>query len=829
MNGKRYHTKELYFTPRLLKTLERIWAYPLTIVEAPMGYGKTTAVKYFLERAEADVLWLKVYDELIDHFWDEFAGLFDSFNEDLYRRLIQIGVPNDAVSLRETLKLLGSLELKKPCVLVIDDYHLIDSPEINHFITTLAANEIDALRIVLTGRYTKLHHLEELVLKGLLYHVTKENLEMTEGEIIDYYHACGVSIDGEQAKWLFNATEGWISALYLMMLSYIEEGVLEPPESIYKLIEKIVYTPLSENEKALMAMLSIFDNFTLKQARFIWDDESVQRVLENTVQKNAFINYDVRTKFYQIHSLFREYLREVLETKSPDFKAHLYRQAAAWYSKQQDFFTARQFWHACGDFEAILQSIKTEKVKNSTLQSVTALYQYIQECPVAIKRRYPYALLIMATHMILHNEFQTFGILCKEVAENIGTNNDFSVTQRQAIYGELELMRGIAAFNDLDQMAAHFERAWDLLGKSTAIFDINSDWTHGSPSILYLYYRESGKLQTHLNIMIEKLPRYRRLTKAHGNGAEYMMEAEWHYHRGDFVNAEIALNRAIHMAQSSDQWSIELSGIYLQMRIDLMKQDYYHMFELLHRMREEMTNRVEYQYLHKVELCEISFYAQLDQKFKIPESLGRPERGDIRLLHANYAMFNIIYGRVMLINERYTELLGSVPHFLKIASIYPTLLGSIYTYLYAAAANWKLKRVDAARADLEKALSIAMPDQLYMPFVENADYLEPLLKERLFSEQFREDAERVLELYQSYASAKEAVKQKYFPEEKDKLTEREYEVALLASQGHTNKEIADKLYISQNTVKFALKSIFAKLSIKSRALLKQHFNDEAKR
>jgi len=50
----------------LIKQLEGIWEHPLTVLEAPMGYGKTTAVKHFLASADADVLWLKVYDDSID-------------------------------------------------------------------------------------------------------------------------------------------------------------------------------------------------------------------------------------------------------------------------------------------------------------------------------------------------------------------------------------------------------------------------------------------------------------------------------------------------------------------------------------------------------------------------------------------------------------------------------------------------------------------------------------------------------------------------------------------------------------------------------------------
>ena len=127
------------------------------------------------------------------------------------------------------------------------------------------------------------------------------------------------------------------------------------------------------------------------------------------------------------------------------------------------------------------------------------------------------------------------------------------------------------------------------------------------------------------------------------------------------------------------------------------------------------------------------FYSQLDQKYKIPETLARPQNGDIRLLHASYAMFNIIYGRVMLINEQYTELIGSAEYFLETASFYPNMLGVIYTYIYLAAANRKINRAEEAHENLKKAMDIAMPDKLLMPFVENADYIEPLIRELTMS------------------------------------------------------------------------------------------------
>ena len=147
----------------------------------------------------------------------------------------------------------------------------------------------------------------------------------------------------------------------------------------------------------------------------------------------------------------------------------------------------------------------------------------------------------------------------------------------------------------------------------------------------------------------------------------------------------------------------------------------------------------------------------------------------------------------------------------------------LFIPIYASAANLKIHRNTEAHGSLKKAMDIAMPDSLYMPFVENCDYIEPLVRELTMQGAYREQAQKILALHKLYAAAKEKIKQTYFNEEKTSLTDREAEIARLAAEGMTNKEIADKLFISANTVKFTLKSVFTKLSINSRALLRQYF------
>jgi DNA-binding NarL/FixJ family response regulator len=64
--------------------------------------------------------------------------------------------------------------------------------------------------------------------------------------------------------------------------------------------------------------------------------------------------------------------------------------------------------------------------------------------------------------------------------------------------------------------------------------------------------------------------------------------------------------------------------------------------------------------------------------------------------------------------------------------------------------------------------------------------------------------------------------QKQTPQEDTTLTEREKEVLLCLVEGLSNKEIADRLFISDKTVKIHVSKIFKKLNVKSRSQVVIH-------
>ena len=79
--NKKYNARALYFSELITNAMRQIADYPLTIVEAPMGYGKTTAVREQLRSYTDNVMWLRVYDNSPSSFWNGFCNLFSSFDE----------------------------------------------------------------------------------------------------------------------------------------------------------------------------------------------------------------------------------------------------------------------------------------------------------------------------------------------------------------------------------------------------------------------------------------------------------------------------------------------------------------------------------------------------------------------------------------------------------------------------------------------------------------------------------------------------------------------------------------------------------------------------
>lgn len=134
------------------------------------------------------------------------------------------------------------------------------------------------------------------------------------------------------------------------------------------------------------------------------------------------------------------------------------------------------------------------------------------------------------------------------------------------------------------------------------------------------------------------------------------------------------------------------------------------------------------------------------------------------------------------------------------------VLVALHIQIQTAAAYEKLGKLEEARIWLKKALSDAEPDNLVMPFVENYDFLKPVL-----ALEIRTDF--IAQIIKLGEAAKRRRGENVRPAVFVTLTEREYELACLKVQRLSNREIAEKLFLSEGSVKQYVNQLYSKLHI----------------
>ena len=816
----KFDARTIYMRKSINEALNKIWEYPLTVVEAPMGYGKTTTVKEHFKKNQAEVLWQTLLDDSLTVFWNGFCRLFKRLNPDAAASLAGVGVPRNSVFLEEAVGIVEGIQFPARTTLVVDDYHLLSSTDVDRFFELLVRAEIPNLHIVIVSRSVFGENTEELALKGYCWVIDKSYFVLSRADIIEYCRLRGVILNTEEVDFLVSYTEGWISAVYLCLLGYLQDGRIEHQVSLYELIEKVVYRRISAEAREFLLTICIFDNFTLEQAEYLWCQKDAGGLLRRLAANNAFIRYDQAAGTYYMHNIFTSYLRKMFNRLSLEQKKAVWSRAGKWYVNVGDCIHALDYFYKAADFDNLLAAIEIDKGNSIWSEHKEKLIQYFGDCPVKIKREHLQACLIYAINLFSFNEMELFAEQCEEIGRYIEALPREMEYEKNQLSGEFELLCTFSKYNHITGMYEHIQRASCLLKGPSEFIDKNGSWTFGSPSVLYMFYRESGQLEQEVQEMNDAIPHYCRLTDGHGLGAESVMQAERYYYIGDFESAEITLHKALYCARSQSQTAIELCALFLQLRLAVVKGELGSVMNNLRQTREKIKNRGLYEYLHTWDMCEGFVFSYLNMAKKVPAWIANGDLQGQSILFPSYAFFNIVWGKALLNSGQYLKLIGLAETFVDHASVFPNLLGLVYTYIYEAVAKSKLGHQEKARLSLEKALAIASPDRVVMPFVENGEYLAAMLAEVESAGHYPELISRIRGIFSPFEINRKTISAELSSSgSKLPLTEREWTIAELITAGMTNRAIGTKLHIAEVTVKKALQNMYAKLGINSRTAL----------
>ena len=151
-------------------------------------------------------------------------------------------------------------------------------------------------------------------------------------------------------------------------------------------------------------------------------------------------------------------------------------------------------------------------------------------------------------------------------------------------------------------------------------------------------------------------------------------------------------------------------------------------------------------------------------------------------------------------------------------------IASIYLNLVLCMICMNLKDDEHADAAFMRAWNIALPEHYIHPFIEHHGLLQGQI-ERSLREQYPDEYNEIIESVYTFSRGWMKIHNPVSTlQVTDALTQYEFSIAMLASKGRSNKEIAKSLGISLNTVKSYLENIFSKLHISSRSELDMFVN-----
>ena len=807
MPKSKWNLNTIYISERLQESLRPISRCALTTVVAPMGYGKTTAVNWYLEqRAKAEALYvirISVYSNNLEIFWKSIQNAFARAGFDF---LQDYTFPTDAAGgglLADDL--CHELAGETACYIFIDDFHLLTDSRVSDFLCTLANRMPGNVHLIVASRDRFLPAAETVRLGSKVYQIGTEHLRLNYTELAIYAHRCGTELSDAQIEALLYSSEGWFSAVYLNLRTLSERGALPDRNSdIYSTFTAAMIDPLPEKQQEFLAVMGLADEFTVEMAHFITGDSNAEKLISVLTEQNAFVKCLPDGVTFRFHHMMKECAEHRFLMLEKEKQSFYLERFGLWYENHSQYLHAIASYRRSGNYDALLRVIQKDAgILLSSLDPQVVLSD-MEACPAAVLKAHPLSILVLMRSMfnwrLIPKMLEMKALLMAAIEEH----PEMPAKERGDLLGESDLIMSFLCYNDISAMSRLHRSASAQMSRPAISIHKSGGWTFGSPSVLMMYYRAPGELQSELAEMDECMPHYYKITDGHGQGAETIMRSEAAFMQGRFTDAHIELESAYAQIEGNGQENMALCCDFLARRLSLhMDMEQRNSFE---ERREALLCKHNATWLNIWSATSAYYHALLGEADKIPSVFAEHQLSTIHFLAPGKPMMELIENQVYLTQGSYAKVIGRSEGQLAVCEAMHYALVALHTRIQTAAAYAMLGKFEEAHAWLSRALCDAAPDGFVMPFVENYDRLQPILAREIKTDLIV----KIIELGEA-AKARKAANTR--PGAFGALTQREFEIVNLMAQRLSNREIAERLFLSEGSVKQYVNQIYSKLHI----------------
>jgi LuxR family maltose regulon positive regulatory protein len=318
----------------------------LTLLDAPAGWGKTSLLaEWGAAPTEArSFAWFTIdrTDNDPVRFWayviEALRARAPAVGSASLAALGVSGTDPVEVVLPPLINELAGLDER--VVLVLDDYHLIESEEVHAGVTFLLAHLPATFELAIATRHDPPLPLASLRAQGELLELRAAELRFDEAEAEQLLRAAvGEGLDAADVERLVVRTEGWAAGLYLAALSLAGrsdrsafiQGFAGDDRHIVDYLGGEVLDDLEPATRSFLLRTSILERLSAQLCDHLLETIDARRRLLEIERANLFlVPLDGRREWYRYHHLFRELLRQELERSDPEEVRALHRRAADW-------------------------------------------------------------------------------------------------------------------------------------------------------------------------------------------------------------------------------------------------------------------------------------------------------------------------------------------------------------------------------------------------------------------------------------------------------------------------------------------------------------------
>ncbi len=857
---------------RLIGKLNECFSAKLTIVSAPAGFGKTTLLSEWIEQSKNKVGWVSLDggDNDPKRFLTYcIAALqrvqpdFGENSESLIQSPQQVSPESIITTFINEIN-----ESLKESVLILDDYHLIDSPEVHQSLSFFIEHLPRNLHLIVSGRHDPPIPLSRLRARKQLLEVRESDLRFTTEETIRFFKTTmSLELSKDDVETLEERTEGWIASLQLAGIAMqggndIHKFISDFKGSHSYIVDYLTEEVLNHLDASMQEFLlytSILSRFNSSLCDAVTRGFGSQEVIDYLNKAKLFlVPLDEDKQWFRYHHLFGDLLKYRLKQLFPDVITVLHERASKWF--EENGFTEEAINHALSaeNVERAADLIEAAAVPTLVNAELTTLRSWANKIPPAVLNQRAYILICLAW---IHN---MYGEINK--VEPVLLQVEATLKSRKDIYNENnkdDINAHIALLRSYNYSPFYTNRPEDVEIQRKLILDAKSFLRTDNPIlqstielVLGWTYAFSGKWKeakdTFMNAFVVGEISNNHIVALSGafNYVDILM-IEGHLQEAYKLNKDIIDK---YVAKYGKNF-LSLGFVYIAMSKicfelnELDKADYYSS-ECL-RISKLMGNWT--MFFHAITKLQIIKQTKGDiasaKKFMkedaeamnsqtfthFRELLIHTQRATAQLMQRNFREVSkwrekyqadptknvpyhingkLLEARFLIATEKYEEASNILKDTIEISEQCNANGFLLEALVLKSVLLEKQNETTFALETLNNALTIAAPEGYIRIFINEGKPIADLLNLYLtyYSKEKNNSIVYVTRLLQELN--KELAKPAQPVEEP--LSGREIEVLRLLSAGYSNKEIADKLFLAIGTIKKHTHQIYQKLNVDSR-------------